>query len=214
MLNRCIIIAPLYGGEEKAWLTPREGDLLMAADGGWAAAKRHGFQPSVIIGDFDSMPEPDAPGAEIIRLPVHKDDTDMVACLREGRRRGYRSFLLAGCMGGRFDHTMSNLQCLYDCALRGEEAWMCDARNRVTVLLPGEYELSAMAGRKLSLLAFTPEVKGVTVRGVEYPLTDAVLSSRFPLGCSNEFRAETASLSFAEGALIVIYSEDLSFVTN
>lgn len=209
MMNRCIIIAPLYGGEEKEWLTPREGDLLMCADGGWAAARCHGLTPTLIVGDFDSMPEPDAPGAEIVRLPVHKDDTDMVACLREGRERGYRSFLLAGCMGGRFDHTMSNLQCLYDCAARGEVAWMCDAQNRVTVLLPGTYSLPAMPGRKLSLLAFSPEARGVTITGVEYPLTDATLHCRHPLGCSNEFREKAASLSFTEGALIVAYCEDL-----
>ena len=208
-MNRCIIIAPLYGGEEIEWLTPREGDLLMCADGGWAAARRHGLSPSLIIGDFDSMPEPEAPGVEVIKLPVHKDDTDMVACLREGRARGYRSFLLAGCMGGRFDHTMSNLQCLHDCAARGEEAWMCDAKNRVTVLLPGTYRLPAMPGRKLSLLAFSPEVRGVTIRGVEYPLMDAVLNSRHPLGCSNEFRAREALLTFTDGALTIAYCEDL-----
>lgn len=208
-MARCIIIAPLYEGEEKEWLTPREGDLLMCADGGWAAAARHGLKPSLIVGDFDSMPEPDAPDAEVIRLPAHKDDTDMVACLQEGRKRGYRSFLLAGCMGGRFDHTLSNLQCLHDCAARGEEAWMCDARNRVTVLLPGAYTLPSLPGRKLSLLAFTPEASGVTVRGTEWPLTDATLTNCYPLGCSNEFRADSAALSFTGGALVVAYCKDL-----
>ena len=208
-MARCIIIAPLYRGEEREWLAPGEGDLLICADGGWMAAHRHGLKPSLLIGDFDSMPEPEAPGVEVIRLPVHKDDTDMVACLREGRKRGYRSFLLAGCMGGRFDHTMSNLQCLYDCALRGEEAWMCDAQNRVTVLLPGRYTLPAMPGRKLSLLAYSPEARGVTVTGVEYPLDGATLTSRWPLGCSNEFRADQAELAFTDGALIAAYCEDL-----
>lgn len=208
-MARCIIIAPLYSGEERAWLAPREGDLLMCADGGWQAAVRYGLRPSLIVGDFDSMPEPDAPGAEVVRLPVHKDDTDMVACLHEGRRRGYRSFIMAGCLGGRFDHTVSNLQCLYDCAMRGEEAWMCDAQNRVTVLLPGRHDLPAMPGRRLSLLAFTEAARGVTLTGTEWPLNHATLTARYPLGCSNEFRADKAELTFTEGALIVTYSKDL-----
>lgn len=208
-MARCIIIAPLYKGEEKEWLTPWDGDLLMAADGGWEAALRHGLRPSLLVGDFDSMPEPTNSGAEIIRLPVHKDDTDMVACLREGRARGYRSFILAGCLGGRFDHTVSNLQCLCDCAARGEEAWMCDAQNRVAVLMPGTYTLPAMPDRKLSLLAFSPEVRGVTITGVEWPLAGATLTTRHPLGCSNEFRAEEAVLTFTEGALILAYCKDL-----
>ena len=208
-MNRCIIIAPLYRGEEREWLTPREGELLMCADAGWSAAVGHGLKPSLIVGDFDSMPAPDDSDIEVIRLPVHKDDTDMVACLREGRKRGYRAFIMAGCLGGRFDHTIGNLQCLYDCALRGETAWMCDGQNRVTVLLPGRYLLPAMPGRKLSLLAYTPEARGVTVSGVEWPLHDATLTARWPLGCSNEFRADNAELSFSDGALIVAYCEDL-----
>lgn len=208
-MARCIIIAPLYRGEEREWLTPQPGDLLMCADGGWDAAVRHGLRPSLVIGDFDSMPEGLLPEAEVIRLPVHKDDTDMVACLREGRSRGYREFVMAGCIGGRIDHTVSNLQCLYDCALRGESAWMCDDQNRVTVLLPGSYTLPAIPGRRLSLLAFSEEVRGVNLTGTEWPLAGATLSARWPLGCSNEFRAPQAELSFTSGALIVACCEDL-----
>lgn len=208
-MARCIIIAPLYRGEERAWLTPQDGDLLMCADGGWEAATHHGLQPSLVIGDFDSMQERTLPGVEVIRLPVHKDDTDMVACLQEGRARGYGSFIMAGCLGGRIDHTISNLQCLYDCAVRGEEAWLCDAQNRVTMLLPGTYELPAMLDRRLSLLAFSPEVRGLSLTGTEWPLQNATLTNRYPLGCSNEFRAESAALSFTEGALIVAYCKDL-----
>jgi len=211
-MARCIIIAPLYRGEEAEWLSPREGDFLICADGGYDAAMAHGLKPDLVVGDFDSMPASHVSGVPVLRLPVHKDDTDMVVCLAEGRRRGYTSFLLAGCMGGRFDHTMSNLQCLYDCALRGEEAWMCDAQNRVTILLPGRHRLSGISGRKLSLLAFTPEVKGVCLKGTLWPLEQATLTNRYPLGCSNEIIAAEADLSFQSGALMVIDSEDLSFV--
>ena len=210
-MPQCIIIAPLYAGEEKEWLTPGEGDLLMCADGGWDAAVKHGFAPSLVIGDFDSMPESHVAGADVIRLPVHKDDTDMVVCLREGRRRGYRSFRLAGCMGGRFDHTISNLQCLADCAVRGEEVWMCDPCNRVTILPPGAYVLPKLDGRKLSLLAYSEQVSGVHLTGTLWPLQEAVLTNRYPLGCSNEILDSEAHLSFSDGLMMVMYTQDLSF---
>lgn len=211
-MARCIIIAPLYRGEEAEWIAPREGDCLICADGGYDAAVASGLKPDLVVGDFDSMPESHVEGVPVRRLPVHKDDTDMVVCLQEGRSRGYTSFILTGCMGGRFDHTMSNLQCLYDCALRGEEAWMCDAQNRMTMLLPGEHVLPRMPGRKLSLLAFTPVVEGVSLQGTLWELTAASLNNRYPLGCSNEIVAEQAKLTFTAGALLVVYSEDLSFV--
>lgn len=206
-MPRCIIIAPLYQGEERAWLEPQPGDLTICADAGYKAALVHGLKPDLTIGDFDSM-QGDSADGEVIRLPVYKDDTDMVVCLREGRQRGYREFILAGCLGGRFDHTLACLQCAADGAERGEQVWLCDAQNRVTVLAPGRYTLPQMEGRRLSLLAFTPEVKGVCVRGTLWELNDAVLTSRYPLGCSNEWTAEAAELSFTEGLMVVCFSGD------
>ncbi len=205
-MPRCFIIAPLYAGEEKEWLTPESGDMILCADAGYRAAVTHGIRPDLTIGDFDSL-QGEAEG-DVIRLPVYKDDTDMVVCIREGRKRGYREFILAGCLGGRFDHTLACLQCAADCASRGESVWLCDAQNRVAVLSPGQYVFPKEEGRKLSLLAYTPEVKGVTLRGTVWELEDAVLSSRYPLGCSNEWAAERAELAFTEGMLVVCFSMD------
>lgn len=207
MGKRCLIIAPLYEGEEKAWLTPREGELLICADAGYRRALEYGFCPDVTIGDFDSLGcLPDS--GEVIRLPVEKDDTDMVVCIAEGRKRGYREFVAAGALGGRFDHTFSCLQCAADCAMRGERLWLCDGRNRVTVLAPGTHEIEQIPERKLSFLAFTPQVEGVCLAGTAWELDNASLSSRYPLGCSNEWRTQKAVLSFREGLMVLSISGD------
>lgn len=206
-MARCIIIAPLFQGEELAWLEKREGDLIICADAGYRAAKACGITPDVTIGDFDSLGYVPEEG-EVLRLPVYKDDTDMVVCLREGRARGYREFLVAGCLGGRFDHTLSCLQCAADCALRGERVWLCDPWNRVTVLAPGQYSIPALPGRKLSLLAYSQEARGVTLKGAMWTLDDAVLTNSYPLGCSNEWVSDEAQLTFTEGLLVVTLSGD------
>lgn len=206
-MARCIIIAPLFQGEELAWLEKREGDLIICADAGYRAAKACGITPDVTIGDFDSLGYVPEEG-EVLRLPVYKDDTDMVVCLREGRARGYREFLVAGCLGGRFDHTLSCLQCAADCALRGERVWLCDPWNRVTVLAPGQYSIPALPGRKLSLLAYSQEARGVTLKGTMWTLDDAVLTNSYPLGCSNEWVSDEAQLTFTEGLLVVTLSGD------
>lgn len=207
-MGRCIIIAPLYRGEEQELLKKQPGDLVICADGGYDAAVRWGIRPDLVIGDFDSMPLSHVADTPVIRLPVHKDDTDMVVCLREGRARGYREFLLAGCLGGRLDHTLSNLQCLYDCALRGEQAWILDGQNRAAVLLPGAYELPVVPGRYLSLIAWSERVKGICLKGTEWQLEDAELTNRFPLGCSNWIKEDPVTLSFTEGALLLSWSGD------
>lgn len=205
--KRCLIIAPLYAGEERDLLTPRDGDLLLCADAGYRRAIEHGLTPRLTIGDFDSLGEIPQSG-EVIRLPVEKDDTDMVVCLQEGRRRGYREFVIGGALGGRFDHTLACLQCAADAAMRGERVWLLDGRNRVTVLAPGEHELPRVPMRKLSLLAYTPEVRGVTLTGAAWELDDAILNNRYPLGCSNEWRSDIVHLSFRDGLLVLSISGD------
>lgn len=127
-MPRCIILTPLYAGEELPWIAPQPGDFLICADGGWACARQFGLTPQLVVGDFDSMPPAMRPDVPTLTLPTEKDDTDLVVCLHEGRKRGYTEFILAGAIGGRFDHTLSCLQCAADCALRGERAWLVDGR--------------------------------------------------------------------------------------
>ena len=207
-MPRCIIIQPLYQGEAPETVRREPGDLLLCADGGYERAVACGLAPDGVIGGFDSMPRDRVGDCPVLTLPTHKDDTDTGRCMEEGRRRGYRSFVLAGGIGGRLDHTLSNLQLLYDAALRGEEAVLLGGCNQARVLLPGRYVLPRRPGWKLSLLAYTPQVEGVCLYGVEYPLTDATLTSRFPLGVSNEWTAAEAELSFAAGALTLLYAKD------
>lgn len=211
-MPRCIILAPLYAGEEMEIVRPQAGDLLLCADGGWMRAQQFDLHPALVVGDFDSMPPSTQVSAPVLRLPREKDDTDLAVCLHEGRKRGYTEFVLAGCLGGRFDHTFSVLQCVADCAMRGEKALVLDKQNRVTILPPGTYTLPQMPGRKLSLLAYSPAVTDVCITGTKWPLDHAVLTSNRPLGCSNEFVVDAATLSFREGLLMVCYSTDLPFV--
>ena len=49
-MPRCIILTPLYAGEELPWIAPQPGDFLICADGGArapvradAATRRGGF---------------------------------------------------------------------------------------------------------------------------------------------------------------------------
>ncbi len=206
--GRCIILAALWDGDWGEVPPPGEGDLLLCADRGYLQAKKQGLSPALTVGDFDSLPGTVAPEGAVLRLPREKDDTDTAVCLREGRCRGYRSFWVGGGLGGRLDHTLANLQLSAACALRGERLVLWDALNRAEVLPPGDWRLPAREGRKLSLLAWTPRVEGVTLTGARWPLAEAVLEQHIPLGVSNEWTAPEARLSFRQGLLLVCVSMD------
>ena len=202
MENVCCIIGAMEPGE--IVLPPRA--LVIAADGGLAHLERRGQRPDLIVGDFDSLgrvPE----GANVIRHPVEKDDTDMMLAVRTGLERGCRNFLLYGGLGGRLDHAYANLQALSWLADRGARGWLLGSGMAASVIRNGHLDFAA--GRQGVVSVFCPngEARGVDLTGLYYPLKDAVLTSSFPLGVSNQFTGETASVSVREGSLLVMWEQ-------
>lgn len=196
----CCIIGAMEPGE----LTLPAEALVIAADGGLAHLERRGLTPDLIVGDFDSLgwaPE----GPNVIRHPVEKDDTDMMLAVKTGLARGCRKFLLYGGLGGRLDHAYANLQTLAWLAERGAQGWLLGSGMAATVIRNGRLDFAA--GRRGTISVFCPngEARGVDLKGLYYPLENAVLTSGFPLGVSNQFTGEPASVSVREGTLLVMW---------
>lgn len=212
-MNRCVIIgaAPMV---DPLWMRSRlqAEDWIIAADGGYQSACAAGITPALLVADFDSSsvgPDAVAPDTEVTELPTHKDQTDTLAAAEIAYSRGYRDFLLLGCLGGRLDHTVANIQVMASLAARGCRVTLEDERNQVTLWEPGKHALAFKEGGGFSLLAYDPQVTGVTIRQAAYPLVDGVLTSDFPLGVSNAFLPGLPALiSIKTGRLLVFCSKD------
>ncbi|MCI9414318.1 MAG: thiamine diphosphokinase [Clostridiales bacterium] len=210
-MKRCVILAsgPV---EEPGSLRPllREGDFYIAADGGLRLAARLGIIPALVVADFDSIGREEAErrGVPVFPLPCEKDDTDTLAAVRIAYEKGFRDFLLLGCTGGRLDHTMAAVCVLEWLLNRGARALLADERNRLELLAPGTHRIEPAPGWKLSLLAYGGPVTGLTERYVKYELTDATLTTEFPVGVSNEFTSEPVEIRFMTGILMVFRSKD------
>lgn len=201
MYPLCFIVGTMEPGKIPS---PEEGDLLLAADGGLTHLERRGLTPHLIVGDFDSLgrvPE----GNNIIRHPVEKDDTDTMLAIKTGLERGYRDFLLYGCLGGRLDHAYANLQALVFLARRGASGWLLGGGLAVTAIRNGRLDFAPEHEGVISVFCPDGEARGVTLTGLHYPLRDAVLTSAFPLGVSNRFTGEAASVSVEDGTLLVMW---------
>ncbi len=83
---------------------PAENDFVIAADAGLRYLEQAGILADLVIGDFDTLKEIPT-GANVVRLNCEKDDTDMLAAVREGIKAGYKEFHIYGGTGGRIDHT-------------------------------------------------------------------------------------------------------------
>ena len=192
-------------------LTPDEGDLLIAADGGYNWLLQSGLTPQFLLGDLDSLGRLPAlpPETCLLRYPVEKDDTDTALALEEGWNRGYRSFALYGCGGGRPDHFLANLQTMARYARMGAQIRLTDPSYDVFVLYNGTMELPPRPRNTLvSVFCHGDQARGVTLEGLQYPLNDAPLTCDIPLGVSNHYVGEQPRISVREGTLIVIVYQD------
>lgn len=187
----------------------RPDDVIVCADSGMDYARRCGVVPSIVLGDFDSYSGALPGNTEIIRLPAEKDDTDTMFAARLGLERGVDEFLIAGGIGGRLDHTLGAVQTLNFLVSNGAAASMCDGKQSIEVLnAPFTKEYSPDGVAYFSLLALTPQVTGVTLKGFKYPLCDAVLTYDFPLAVSNEIISPAAEVSARSGRLAVVRTAD------
>lgn len=213
MNNKCIVIGA--GDLTLGEIPLASGDFVIAVDGGLSYCSVLEIEPDLIIGDFDSVSEKEREAIailteqipeRIVKLPPEKDDTDMLAALKYGLSLGYQDFrIYAGC-GGRFDHTLANIQCLL--YLKNHEAvgYLVDGTGMMLVLQNESIELNQDLEGTLSLFSLGKEAKGVTIRGMKYPLKAATLRNDFPIGISNEFIGERAVISVENGELVCMIS--------
>ena len=179
---------------------------MIAADGGYEYCRREGLQPDLLLGDFDSLAElPQHPN--ICRVPVEKDDTDMMLAVKKGLEQGYTCFHLYGGTGGRADHTLANLQTLLYLQRRGARGFLYGEHYTYTALCGGEITLRGREGDVFSLFCIGREVQGLSICGGQYPLENARLGPDFPLGVSNHFCDGEVKISLTEGDLLLYWQE-------
>lgn len=180
-------------------------DLIIAADGGYAEAVKAGLEPNVVIGDFDSGQMPEGTAAHIIKLNRDKDDTDMLAAVKLGLRRGYRTFVLYGGTGGRPDHTFANISTLAYLNAYDARGFLVDENTVATVITSSTITLPKTAHGTVSVFAYGGVATGVTYKNLSYILDDVELTPDFPLGVSNATTDKPAKITVKNGSLLIYF---------
>lgn len=184
---------------------PQPGDLLIAADGGYASLYTRGIPVDLVVGDFDSLNTvPQHPN--VIRLPRIKDETDMGFAINHGLELGYTRFVLLGGIGGRLEHTVANLQQLHYLSVRGARGILAGSGQAAVSITNGTMDFPPEMSGYCSVFCQSGTAQGVTLEGLKYPLEDDQLISAFPLGVSNEFLGLPARITVKEGSLLVIWN--------
>ena len=182
-------------------------DFVISADGGWRHLKRLGIKPHLFIGDMDSLQETIPEDIKKECYQPEKDDTDTLLALKEAMRRGYDDIMIIGGLGGRIDHTLANISLTAFAAQHGAVCHLIDEHHQIFAIHNDSIMVKKGYWKWLSVFAAGSEVRGVSLRGLKYPLQEAVLTNTYPIGVSNEFVSSSAVVTAAQGTLLIVLSD-------
>ncbi|KAB7787887.1 thiamine diphosphokinase [Bifidobacterium cebidarum] len=206
-----------YYGDPDPALIPSDA-YVVAADGGLDHTRALGITPNVVVGDFDSLEgarPAAADGLRTVVLPPLKDDPDMLSALKIGWAAGCREFRIWGGLGGRVDHTLSNIQLMALLAQHGASGYLFGDGTVVTAICDGSLSFAAHpvpeAGHMVSVFSLSDVSLDVNEPGLKYELEHGTLTNTVVQGVSNEFRDnKPASISVGSGTLIVTFPAEVA----
>lgn len=208
--GKCILVAA--GDLNISEIPVGKEDLVIAVDGGLEYCQIFQITPQIIIGDYDSLSAEKKEtlqfiektgNTEVISLPVEKNDTDTLAALRLGLERGYTEFRIYGGMGGRLEHTLANIQSLLYLKNQNAKGYLIDGECMIGVAKEEVVEFQESLEGYLSLFTLGESAR-ISIQNMKYPLQQEKITNDFPIGISNEFIGEKATITVEEGSIVWI----------
>ncbi len=199
-MGKCYIVG---AGELSGFIMPSGEDYIIAADGGYDHLVGLGVVPDVIIGDGDSISSfPD--NIKVLKYSPIKDETDTFLAAQKAVELGYDELWFFGCGGGRFDHTVANLQTLSYFSKKGVKCRMYDGASCIYALTDSSLTFDSDESGYVSVFSLDDYSYGVNIWGLKYTVSNFTLTNTVPIGVSNEFVGTESGVSVEKGTLIII----------
>ena len=193
---------------EKSLSYLRPDDTIIAADGGVLHCQALGLTPDVVIGDFDSLEVEEvdrleASSVKVIRHPARKDYTDLELALQYARDIGAEPILVMAALGSRWDQTLANLLLPASESFSKVDIRLLDGDQEILLVRAGQkVEIHGKPGDTVSLIPLYGDARGITTKGLEYPLDEGILYFGSTRGISNVLIDGEAVISLREGLLV------------
>jgi thiamine pyrophosphokinase len=180
----------------------RTADLVVAADGGANMARRYGIPPDIIIGDLDSVTRATRRhfSQSLVLQVSRQDNTDLEKALDFVASAGVEAVNVIGATGRRIDFTLGNLSVLWNYTAFMDLRFTGDGWTAIPV--GKERVVRAAKGTTVSLIPFGA-CDGITLRGLQYPLTNAAMGIG-EIGVSNVVRSSPFSVRVKRGKILMV----------
>ena len=191
-------------------LSIADTDFLVGVDGGTEHCLAMGLTPHLVVGDMDSLngEQLERLAREGVRMDIHpaaKDKTDLELAMDVAVANGVSEVLLVGIWGGRLDQSLANLLLLGRYASRLRVRFTDGLEHGTMLVGEDELEIKGAKGSVCSLIPISGLVNRVSVRGMQYPLRNALIHQGDTLGVSNRIIEPKASVSIGQGMLAVVW---------
>ena len=191
----------------KIQIDAKADDLIIGADRGYFTLVENDILPQVAIGDFDSYTG-EIKCDNTIVFPVKKDDTDSALAIEYAIKNGFEKIVVFGGIGGDLDHTIANISLVAKYTKMGIDISFIHNDKVLFAVCNSSVSFKSEAKGRISVFSFGDKAKGVNESGLLYTLENAVLENCVPLGVSNEFIGEEATISVEDGILLLYTSRE------
>lgn len=168
-----------------------EAEFIVCCDGASEGVVKAGFEPSVIVGDCDSLPLwlEERYSDRIVR-DTGQESNDLTKAVNWCVTRGAEEIIIVGATGKREDHTLGNISLLAEYCQRVTVRMITDHGTFIPLTEPAV--LPVHPGQTVSIFGIGHNMK-VTAEGTAFPVRDLPLESWW-----------TASLNHATGNILKI----------
>lgn len=174
---------------------------LVAADGAADRLVDMGVLPDAVIGDMDSIRNPDAwadRSAQFLHL-TEQDTTDFEKCLYATDAPGYVG---VGFTGRRVDHTLAVFHTML--ARSDQPVVLVGEADAIALVPAAGLDVALEAGTRVSFFPLQP-VRGIRSQGLQWSIRGLDMATGHQIGTSNIAQDDQIGVQFdGPGALLMV----------
>lgn len=178
----------------------RQAKTIICCDGAIQKLSAVGVKPTVIVGDFDSLPKSLMEKySDIIFHNPDQETNDLTKSMQWAKQHGFTDVCILGATGLREDHTLGNISLLADYEQQGFSVKMVTDTGVFTPIYRTT-KFNSFKGQQVSIFSLKPDVP-IRSENLKYPFNRPLPS--WWCGTLNESLGEQFTLHFKKGEVVV-----------
>ncbi|MBR6265548.1 MAG: thiamine diphosphokinase, partial [Bacteroidales bacterium] len=146
----------------------RQAKTIICCDGAIQKLSAVGVKPTVIVGDFDSLPKSLMEKySDIIFHNPDQETNDLTKSMQWAKQHGFTDVCILGATGLREDHTLGNISLLADYEQQGFSVKMV-TDSGVFTPVNHTHCFSSFKGQQVSIFSLKPDVP-IRSENLKYP---------------------------------------------